>query len=249
MRFDEAGSTNLKPGTPTGKGKTSIELLKLSISKPIPQPLDGPYTATEANHITYADPDNSFAHDSNAHDSFSSPSRGPSPLFNAYPKSTGGQTCVKAPSIPPRLITPPPMPTSTFAGIELSELKGRGSLFPWSPKASAGNGGNSTGKHQHLRLTSSFGNASTDYHHYAFTYGVGGPSSSSPKTRSQFSHHPYSSGYKPGPLAGGTRSYGHGYMGSVGSFAGSASLAGSVDYHNNLTMAVLRAHACRRRCR
>jgi len=28
------------------------------------------------------------------------------PLFNAYPKSTGGQTQMKAPSIPPRLITP-----------------------------------------------------------------------------------------------------------------------------------------------
>ena len=37
-RFDEAGSTNPRPGTPTGKGKTSIQLLKSSISKPIPQP-------------------------------------------------------------------------------------------------------------------------------------------------------------------------------------------------------------------
>jgi len=35
-RFDGVGSTNPRPGTPTGKGKTSIELLKSSISKPIP---------------------------------------------------------------------------------------------------------------------------------------------------------------------------------------------------------------------
>ena len=79
-RFDGAGSTTPRPGIPTGKGKSSIELLKSSISEPIPQPLDGPYTATEANHITYADPDNSFARDSNAHDSFSSPSRGRSSI-------------------------------------------------------------------------------------------------------------------------------------------------------------------------
>ena len=38
-RFDGAGSTTPRPGTPTGKSKTSIELLKSSIS--IPQPLDG----------------------------------------------------------------------------------------------------------------------------------------------------------------------------------------------------------------
>jgi len=143
---------------------------------------------------------------------------------------------VKAPSIPPRLITPPPTPTFTLAGMELSAsgVKGRESPFPWSTKASTGNGGKSTGKHQHLQSISSFGDASTDYHDYAFTYGVGGPSSSPPTTRSQFSPHPYSSGYKPDPLAGSSCSYGHGYMGSVGSFAGSASLAGSVDYHNNL---------------
>jgi len=55
-RFDGAGSTTARQGTPTGKGKTSIELLKLSISKPIPQPLDDPYTATEGKHITYAEP-------------------------------------------------------------------------------------------------------------------------------------------------------------------------------------------------
>jgi len=118
--------------------------------------------------------------------------------------------------------------------LSASGVKGRGSPFPWSTKASTGTGGKLNTKHQHLQSTSSFGDASTDYHDYAFTYGVGGPpSSSSPTTRSQFSPHPYSSGYKPGPLAGGSRSYGHGNMGSVGSFAGSASLAGSVDYHNN----------------
>jgi len=157
---------------------------------------------------------------------------GASPLFNG---STGGQTHVKAPSNPPRLITPLPTPTFTLAGMELSAsgVKGRGSPFPWSTKASTRNGGKSTGKRQHLQSTSSFGDASTDYHNYAFTYGVGSPSSSSPTTRSQFSPHPYSSGYKPGPLAGGSRSYGHGYIGSVGSFAGSASLAVSINYHNN----------------
>ena len=142
---------------------------------------------------------------------------------------------LKAPSIPPRLITPSPTPTFTLAGMELSAsgVKGRGSPFPWSTKASTGNGGKSTGEHQHLQSTSPFGDASTDYHDYAFTDGVGCPSYSSPTTRSQLSPHPYSGVYKPGPLAGGTRSYGHGSMGSVRSLAGSASLAGSVDYHNN----------------
>jgi len=132
------------------KGKTSIELLKSSSSKPI----DDPYTATEANHITYADLDNSFARDSNAHDPFSSPSRGPSPPFNAYPTSTGGQTHAKAPSTPPRLITPSPTSTFTLAGMDLSgsAVKGRGSPFPWSTKASTGNGGKSTGKHHHQHL-------------------------------------------------------------------------------------------------
>ena len=145
-RFDRLGQRLQGRVHPTARTRHPSELLKLNISKLIPTSFDGPYATTaEANHIAYVDPDNSFARDSNAHDLFSSSWRGPSPLFSAYSESAGagagGQMHMKASSIPPRLITLLPTPTFILTGMELfaSGLKGRGSPFPWSTKASTGN--------------------------------------------------------------------------------------------------------------